>query len=126
MSRERLDLGRAGEELAAGFLESKGYRILRRNFKNKLGEIDIIATEKEVYCFVEVKTRQSDKFGCPFEAVIASKQAQISKAALSYLKENRLLDKKARFDVVSVIYSQGASRVELIKDAFGLDERYSY
>ncbi|MBU1869882.1 MAG: YraN family protein [Candidatus Omnitrophica bacterium] len=126
MSRERLDLGRAGEELAAGFLESKGYRILRRNFKNKLGEIDIIATEKEVYCFVEVKTRQSDKFGCPSEAVIASKQAQISKAALSYLKENRLLDKKARFDVVSVIYSQGASRVELIKDAFGLDERYSY
>ncbi len=126
MSRQNLDLSRTGEDTAADFLKANGYKIIARNYKTKLGEIDIIAKDKDSYCFIEVKTRHSDKFGLPSEAVSAFKQRQISKAALVFLKENRLLDKKARFDVVSIIYAQEPPQIDLIKNAFELDESFVY
>jgi len=109
-----------------GFLKENGYKILARNYKTKLGEIDIVAREKDAYCFVEVKTRRSDRFGLPQEAVLNTKQKQIAKSALVFLKENKLLGKRARFDVVSVLYSQGSPRMSLIKNAFELNERFTY
>lgn len=124
MAKEHLYLGRVGEELAADFLKKNGYRILARNYKTKLGEIDIIARDKQTVCFIEVKTRQSSNFGLPQEAVFKAKQRQIAKAALVFLKENRLLEKSARFDVVSVMSSEDAPKIELIKNAFELDESY--
>jgi putative endonuclease len=124
--KKHLSTGKSGEELAAALLRENGYKILARNYKTKLGEIDIVAKEKDTFCFVEVKTRHSDRFGLPQEAVLNTKQRQISKTALSFLKENRLLDKKARFDVVSILYSEDSPRVELIKNAFELDERFTY
>ncbi len=126
MRKQHLATGKTGEELAAALLKDKGYKILARNYKTKLGEIDIIASDRDTFCFVEVKTRHSDRFGLPQEAVPAFQQRQISTAALTYLKENNLLDKKARFDVISVIYSQDNPRLDLIKNAFELDSSFVY
>lgn len=126
MSKENLYLGKRGEEIAVDFLKENGYKILIKNYKTKLGEIDIIATDKDTFCFIEVKTRYSDNFGLPCEAVSGFKQRQISKAALQFIKENNLLDKKARFDVVSVIYAKDSPKLDLIKNAFELDEKFIY
>ncbi len=124
MSKENLLLGKTGEETAVSLLKENGYKILARNFKTKIGEIDIIARDKDTISFVEVKTRHSDKFGLPQEAISSSKQRQISKAALAYLKDNNLLNKKARFDVISVILSGDEPKIDLIKNAFELEANY--
>ena len=128
MSKQNLSLGKQGEELALKFLRKKGYKILESNYKTKLGEIDIIATDKDAVCFVEVKLRNSLRFGLPQEAVSVVKQRQISKAALQFLKINNLLDKKARFDIVSIINDPQTqvSNIDLIQNAFELDDRYIY
>lgn len=107
-------------------MKHSGYKVLLRNYKTRLGEIDIIAVDKDTICFVEVKTRQTDRFGSPSEAISESKQRQISKAALVFLKERNLLDKKARFDVVFILYSQGKPHLDLIKNAFELDGNFIY
>jgi putative endonuclease len=126
MSKENLCLGKSGEQAAVNFLKKQGYKILGCNYRSELGEIDIIASDKDTICFIEVKTRHSDRFGSPFEAISKSKQRQISKAALKFLKENRLLDKRARFDVVSVMYIDEIPKLDLIKDAFPLAEGFTY
>lgn len=126
MSKQNLYLGKSGEEAATNFLKENGYKILVRNYKTKLGEVDIIALDKDTLCFIEVKTRYSLKFGSPLEAVSKFKQRQISKAALKFLKENNLLNKRARFDVVSVIYSDEVPKLDLVKNAFELDSSFIY
>jgi putative endonuclease len=126
VSKQNLYLGKRGEEAAVGLLKDNGYKILLRNYKTKLGEIDIIAKDKDTICFVEVKTRYSERFGLPAEAVFRSKQRQISKAALVFLKEKNLLDKKARFDVISILYSEDNPKLDLIKNAFELDASFTY
>lgn len=126
MSKQGLYLGKKGEETAVGLLKDNGYKILLRNYKTKLGEIDIIASDKGTICFIEVKTRQSDRFGSPSEAISSSKQRQISKVALAFLKERKLLDKKARFDVISVLYSKDRPQLDLIKNAFELSNDFVY
>lgn len=127
MSKENLYLGKSGEDLAADLLKKSGYKIICRNYKTKGGEIDIIAKDKDTFAFVEVKTRYSDRFGLPSEAISSLKQRHISIAALIFLKENNLLNKKARFDVVSIMHSsQEGPRLNLIKNAFDLDERFTY
>jgi len=126
VSKQHLYLGSLGEEAAVGLLKENGYKILVRNYKDALGEIDIVARDKDTFCFIEVKTRNSLNFGLPQEAVSRAKQRQISKVALNFLKKNKLLDKKARFDVVSVVYSGDKPQLDLIKDAFDLDPSYTY
>jgi len=125
MLKDNLKLGKIGEEEAVNFLKQQGYRIIARNFTTKLGEIDIIAQDEETICFIEVKTRGSDKFGLPSEAVAGFKQRQISKAAIIFLKEKNLLDSRARFDIVAVQYSGSEFKLELIKDAFELDHKFT-
>ncbi|MGE5197812.1 MAG: YraN family protein [Deltaproteobacteria bacterium] len=126
MLKSRLDLGKSGEEAAADFLKENGYKILARNYRLKLGEIDIVAEEKDTVCFVEVKTRSSYKFGLPQEALSNFKQRQIGKVALVYLKAHGLLNKKARFDVVSVECLADEPRINLIKNAFELNPNFTY
>jgi putative endonuclease len=126
VSELNLQLGKNGEESAESFLKNSGYKILTRNYKTKLGEIDIIAREKDCICFVEVKTRNSADFGLPKEAITPRKQRQIAKTALSYLKEKDLLDKRARFDVVSVLLDETGPKIELIKNAFELSPEFTY
>jgi len=119
--REKKELGRRGEEVAFRFLKKKGYRIIEKNYVCKMGEMDIIAKEKDTLVFIEVKTRTSALFGPPQLAVNFSKQRQLSKVALNYLKEKRLEDVKARFDVVAILLGGGEEEIELIKDAFDLN-----
>jgi putative endonuclease len=118
-------LGRQGELRALEFLGKNGYLVLERNYRCCFGEIDIIARDKECVSFIEVKSRSSDKFGNPSEAVTAGKQLQIEKVALDYLKKRKLLDVSARFDVIEVFFEQDSAKVRLIKNAFELSQRFS-
>lgn len=126
MRTNNLITGRAGEKLAAELLKKSGYKIIAANYRNKFGEIDIIARDKDTIAFVEVKARSSDKYGLPAEALSAFKQRQIAKTALGYLKEKRLLDKKARFDLVSVLYSGEQPQIQILKNAFELGAEFVY
>jgi putative endonuclease len=115
---EKKELGKKGEEKALRFLKKKGYRIIEQNYVCNLGEMDIIAKEKDTLGFVEVKTRTSMAFGPPQLAVTPTKQHQLSKVAMNFLKEKRIVDAKARFDVVAILLAPGIEEIELIRDAF--------
>lgn len=116
--------GLYGEELAAGYLASNGYKILEKNYRSgRLGELDIIASEKEYICFIEVKTRTGTLFGTPGEAVGRRKQDNIRKLAWTYLKLHGLSEKPVRFDIVEVTGRKTDSgfkpdTINLIKNAF--------
>ncbi len=120
MTQERLSLGKKGEELAIAQLRALKYKIIERNFKCALGEIDIIAREKDMLVFVEVKTRRTKDFGGPAAAVNQRKQQQLSKVALTYLNQKKLAEMPARFDVVAVELIPPAPRIEVIRNAFDL------
>jgi len=117
---QKKELGKKGEDLAIRFLKKKGYRTIERNYACKMGEIDIIAKEKDTLVFIEVKTRTSVTFGPPQLAVNPKKQLQMSKAALHFLKEKNLEDAKARFDVVAILLGPKGQEIELIQNAFDL------
>jgi putative endonuclease len=117
---EKKELGKKGEELALRFLKKNGYHLIEQNYICKMGEMDIIAREKDTLVFIEVKTRVTTEFGPPQLAVHSSKQRQLSKVALNYLNEKRLKDVKARFDVVAILLGQKGEEIELIRDAFDL------
>lgn len=111
-------LGRAGEEIAAAGYIRDGYRIVARNFRCGQGEIDIIATNGRTLVFCEVKTRSTDFFGDPSEAVTPVKQARLRRLAAAWLSQNPARGKELRFDVVSVVVDRGRTRVTRLEDAF--------
>lgn len=96
-------IGKKYEALAGNHLEQKGYKILERNHKNILGEIDLICKQEDIIVFVEVKYRQSAKFGRPIEAITPNKIFRIKKTAMLYLKQKRLLESNFRFDVIEIL-----------------------
>jgi len=115
--RSKTNTGQRGEKLAQRFLKKQGYKILATNYQNKLGEIDIIAQDKNTLVFVEVKTRTSAHFGLGKEAVDRHKQRQIVKVAQVYLKQHYSgEDVKVRFDVIGIDLEK--EKIELIKNAF--------
>ena len=120
MTQERISLGKKGEELAITQLRALKYKILERNFKCRLGEIDIIARDRSTLVFIEVKTRATRDFGGPAVAVHERKQRQLSKVALTYSNQKKLFDVPARFDVVAVELIPPAPRIEIIRNAFEL------
>lgn len=124
MSKDSRLIGIDAETVAVDFLEKHGYRILQKNFRTKLGEIDIIAKDKNTICFVEVKSRANTSRGLPEEAINNFKRRKVSRAALAFLKQNKLMDSDARFDVVSIDLNE--VKINLFKNAFELDARYSY
>ena len=101
MSRYNKDLGDFGEAAAAAYLEKSGMTVKERNFLTRGGEIDIEADDGDVLVFVEVKTRSSDKFGCPSEAVDLRKIEHMKAAAEQYFLLHPT-DGEIRFDVVEV------------------------
>ena len=117
-------LGRAGEKRACEFLKKKGFKILETNYKTFVGEIDIIALDKEVLVFIEVKTRTSDgdsAFGRPSDAVNAAKRKNVIRAAKEFLRLYCKDDGRAvRFDVIEVYVTseRKISNITHIKDAF--------
>lgn len=120
MTTESQKFGRLGESLAIAHLKKNGYQILDRNYRNRFGEIDVIARQGETIVFVEVKSRSSDRFGPSKAAVDRTKQQKISRVALGYLKQKCQTGQKARFDVVCVDAGQKQCRVEIIANAFAL------
>ena len=100
-------LGRWGEEWAVRFLKKKRYKILERNYRCRLGEIDIIATRKETLVFVEVKTRREEEAIPPQFSVNRRKQRQIIRVVRCYLKQHYLSGQKCRFDVVAIVAEEG-------------------
>lgn len=116
----RISVGKKGEGLAAEFLGKNGYRIVETNFRNRYGEIDIIAIDGKTLVFIEVKAKTSDKFGPPKLAVDSRKQRQLSKAALAYLTQKKLNNNPARFDVIGISMIDNKTEIELIKNAFEL------
>lgn len=120
-----LEFGKAAENAAAKFLKAKGYKILKRNYKNKFGEIDIIAQLDGVICFLEVKARHSLNLGFPQEAVSVAKQRQICRVAVYYLKAHKLLERPARFDVLALLYVNSQPQITLITDAFELSANFT-
>jgi len=123
MLNSRQNLGQSGEDIAVEFLGKNGYRVLTRNYRCRLGEIDIIAKEGDTLVFIEVKTRKGEAYGSPAAAVTSKKQRQISRTAQYYLAEHNLFDAAARFDVVSLVISPDQrTHIEIIADAFDLCE----
>ncbi len=114
------DLGREGEDLAASYLRSLGYRILDRNYRCRLGEVDLIIEKKGKIVFTEVKTRRSVEDVSPRELISYSKQRHISRVAQNYLSSHRLQDVSADFGVLIVDVSQASPRFEWIEGAFDL------
>jgi putative endonuclease len=117
-------LGERGERAAAKLLRRLGYRIITTRRRHRYGEIDVIAvdrsTDEPTMVFVEVKTRRSGAPDRPAEAVDAKRQARLTRAALAFLKSHGLLEYAARFDVMEVIWPEGARRptINHIRDAF--------
>jgi putative endonuclease len=121
MTEARLSLGRWGEEQAVAYLRRCGLKILDRNFRTPVGEIDIIARDSRWLVFVEVKTRRSTAFGLPQEAVGPRKQRQIIRTAQWYMQNNKLGKLQPRFDVLAVFCCAGEpDRVQHIEHAFEL------
>lgn len=114
----RAILGRSGEDIAARTYERDGYRIVARNFRCRQGEIDVIAARGRTLVFCEVKTRSTDFFGDPSEAVTPVKQARLHRLAAVWLSQNPAPGMGLRFDVVSVIADRGGARVTRLEDAF--------
>ncbi len=121
MTEQRLSLGAWGEEQAVDYLtRSQGMKILERNFRTPVGEIDIIARKRSWLVFVEVKTRRGTAFGLPQEAVDARKQRQIIRAAQWYLQRQQP-KLQPRFDVIAILcQSDGSARITHVPDAFSL------
>ncbi|HWR59904.1 MAG TPA: YraN family protein [Thermodesulfovibrionales bacterium] len=111
-------LGVEGEDLAADFLKGKGYRIIARNYKTPIGEIDIIARDRGTLVFAEVKTRAVGSFGHPFESVTPRKREKLRKLALYYLKNVCKKEVPSRFDVLSIRAGSSEDEIEHIVDAF--------
>ena len=101
----RSELGKYGEDKACEYLLKTGYCILARNYRTRLGEIDIIAVKEQIISFIEVKTRQSCVFGRPVEAVTKAKQRKIHLCAEAYLQDCHLLESMPQlsFDVIEII-----------------------
>ncbi len=118
------DLGRQGEDAATSWLLSKDYRIVRRNYRYRRSEIDIIAMDGPTLCFIEVKTRATLDKGHPLEAVTPQKQKEIIRTAAAFLSMEFREEADCRFDVIAIIakgYENDRLKeyeIEHITDAF--------
>jgi putative endonuclease len=116
-----LKLGSWGEEVAAAYLRKKGMKILARNVRLPVGELDIVAQHGRILVFVEVKTRRGVSHGYPQEAVGATKQRQILRAAQWYLAERKLDRLQPRFDVIAVRGDGEVADIQHFPGAFDMD-----
>jgi putative endonuclease len=118
MTEARLSFGKYGEDLACDELERRGYDVIARRYRTIHGELDIVARHGDYLVFVEVKARQSGRFGDPEEAVTLQKQQRLVWMATDYLARHRLEDTPCRFDVVGVNTDSDPPSIVVIDDAF--------
>ncbi|SPF34019.1 conserved hypothetical protein [Syntrophobacter sp. SbD1] len=118
MERSRYYKGKQGERAAAEYLCSSGIKILEKNFRCPLGEIDLVAKDGKSIVFVEVRTRQVDGLCSPEESITLHKRRRLTRAALWYLKQHGLLESYARFDVVAIRWNGEEPEINWIVNAF--------
>jgi putative endonuclease len=118
MSDRRQVLGAAGEDAVANWYEAAGYQVVDRNWRCRAGELDLVVARDRVVVFCEVKTRRTDAFGAPFEAVTLRKQQRLRVLAAEWLAQRRPRRCEIRFDVASVRPAGDALAVEVLHDAF--------
>jgi putative endonuclease len=111
------------ERKAEQFLKGKGYKILEKNFRTRLGEVDIIGKDKKTVAFIEVKARSANYLVSPEEAITPSKRKRLISAAKMYMRN--YTSGNWRFDVVSIVSGRDWMMYKLIKDAFEVDEGLS-
>lgn len=109
--------GKEGEQLAKEYLTSKDYLILETNYRNKIGEIDLIALDKDILVFIEVKTRTSTKYGYAFEAVDFRKQRKILNTSLVYVKYKNYIDTQIRYDIIEIYLTENP-KINHLENAF--------
>jgi putative endonuclease len=109
--------GQAGEDLACRYLEQQGLTLVARNYRCRLGELDLIMREREQLVFVEVRSRAHSRYGSAAETVTARKRERLRRAAAHYLQRQRY-DLPCRFDVVAIDRSSSQPALTWIKDAF--------
>lgn len=114
---KNIEIGRKGELLAKQYLVSHKYNILNMNYRNKIGEIDIIAMKNNILVFIEVKTRRSLEYGYAYEAVNRRKQEKIIATSSVFLKQNGFKDVQLRYDIIEV-YLTPSTRINHIDNAF--------
>lgn len=112
------ELGRQGEEIAARYLQKKGYRLLDRNYYTRFGELDVICEKNQELVFVEVKARTSIKYGFPEESITAKKKEHLRKAALIYIDSLNRPFRGMRFDVITILMEKDDKKINHIKSAF--------
>jgi len=118
-NKYKKEFGDRGEDIAADYLENKNYQIVERNYRYGHGEIDIIAMDKDVLVFIEVKTRKNLEFGPPELAITRNKQRQIRKIAEAYLVEKEISDRDCRIDVIAILIKQNLPpKINHIENAF--------
>ncbi len=115
--RQRIGLGRRGEELAAQELQRQGYEIIERNWRCAVGEADIIARRGSMWAFVEVRTRRGEAFGTPEESITPRKRARMQAVAERYMAEHGLWEADGQLLVVAVEMDRGGrlQRVEILE-----------
>ncbi len=111
-------VGNKGEDLACKYLKKQGYKILARNYTIRGGEIDIVAREKDILVFVEVKARNSHEFGLPEESITPWKLRSLKKTALFYIQKIKWGFNPYRFDLLAIDYADSKEnpRINLIKN----------
>ena len=111
-------VGRQGEQLATEYLQSQGYQIITRNYRIPGGEVDIIARDGRVLCFVEVRARADREHGDPLETITPQKIARISRAAWDYVEAlPRPWPAQMRFDALGIVFGD-PPEIELVRGAF--------
>jgi putative endonuclease len=114
---ESNELGKQGEEIAIAYLLKQGYHILDKNWRSGRNEIDIIAKDRDFLVIIEVKSRRSDIFIEPEEAVTKEKQQTLIRAANAYIFRKNI-NLETRFDIISIIHNKDETRINHLKDAF--------
>lgn len=112
-----MDLGKKGETVAAKYLKKRRYSIIDRNFKCKYGEIDIIAKNKNVICFVEVKARSNEHFGRPIDAITPYKVQHMVKSAQYYILKKSLEDQEVRIDIIEIEFKEKKPKIRHTENA---------
>ena len=114
----RQEKGRAGEDMAEKLLMAEGLEVLERNWRTARGELDIVARDGPTFAFVEVKYRESTRYGLPREAVDGAKRKSIVQLAMTWLHARGKIGARCRFDVVEIVKQSGGYDINYVKDAF--------